>query len=77
MVRPGQPLKSVVYPGQPGVGHAWAYLPGYAETAMRLIERHTELPAFSVFHFDGHWFEPGVAMAEAVRTSLQGIGCLD
>ena len=37
IVKPGQPLKSVVYPGQPKTGHAWAYLPDFAETALRLI----------------------------------------
>jgi nucleoside-diphosphate-sugar epimerase len=69
VVKPGRPLKAVVYPGQPEVGHAWAYLPDVAETAMQLIERDGELPAFAVFHFDGHWFERGVAIAEAVRTA--------
>jgi len=67
IVKPGQPLKSVVYPGQPKTGHAWAYLPDFAETALRLIERDAELPPFAVFHFDGHWFEQGVEIAEAVR----------
>ncbi len=65
VVTPHRRLKRVVYPGS--VGHAWAYLPDVAETAMRLIERRAELPAFAVFHFDGHWFEHGVGMAEAVR----------
>jgi hypothetical protein len=34
---------------------------------MRLIERDADLPAFAVFHFDGHWFEHGVEIAEAIR----------
>lgn len=67
LVKPGRPLKAVVYPGRPNVGHAWAYLPDVAETAMRLIERRGELPTFAVFHFGGHWFEPGVDIAKAVR----------
>jgi len=67
MVKPGRRLKYVVYPGQPEVGHAWAYLPDVAETAMRLIERNADLPPFAVFHFDGHWFEHGIDIAEAVR----------
>jgi nucleoside-diphosphate-sugar epimerase len=69
LVKPGRMLKAVVYPGQRNVGHAWAYLPDVAETAMRLIERDAELPAFAVFHLEGHWFERGVEMAEAVRTA--------
>ena len=69
VVKPGRRLTSVVYPGRREVGHAWAYLPDYAETAMRLIEREAALPAFAVFHFDGHWFERGVDMAEAVRAA--------
>lgn len=36
---------------------------------MRLIDRDTRLPAFAVFHFDGHWFERGVDIAEAVRAA--------
>jgi nucleoside-diphosphate-sugar epimerase len=70
LVKPGRRLKAVVYPGEPQVGHAWAYLPDVAETAMRLIERDADLPAFAVFHFGGHWFEPGVEIAEAIRAAV-------
>ena len=38
MVKPGKPLKSVVYPGERNAGHAWAYLPDLAE-AVALIGR--------------------------------------
>jgi nucleoside-diphosphate-sugar epimerase len=69
MVTPGRRLRVVIYPGRRAVGHAWAYLPDLAETAVRLVERDAELPAFAVFHFGGHWFERGVEMAEAVRTA--------
>lgn len=69
MVKPGRALKAVVYPGRRKVGHAWAYLPDFAETAARLIERRAELPPFASFHFGGCWFERGVEMAEAVRTA--------
>jgi nucleoside-diphosphate-sugar epimerase len=51
------------------VGHAWAYLPDVAETAMQLIAREAELPPFGMFHFGGHWFDRGVGMAEAVRAA--------
>jgi nucleoside-diphosphate-sugar epimerase len=69
LVKPGRKVAAIVYPGRPEVGHAWAYLPDVAATAMRLIERDAELPAFATFHFDGHWFERGIAIAEAVRTA--------
>jgi nucleoside-diphosphate-sugar epimerase len=70
MIKPGRRVTSVSYPGRPDVGHAWAYLPDYTQTAMRLISRDAELPAFAVFHFGGHWFERGIEMAEAVRTAV-------
>lgn len=67
LVKPGRPLRAVTYPGDRDVGHAWAYLPDLAETIARLLDRETELQPFDVFHFAGHWFERGVAMAEATR----------
>jgi nucleoside-diphosphate-sugar epimerase len=69
LVKPGRPLRSVVYRGRPDAGHAWAYLPDVAETAMRLIEREVELPPYAAFHFGGHRFERGVDIAEAVRAA--------
>ncbi len=65
MVRRGRPLERVAYPGRPDAGHTWAYLPDLAETVMRLLDRETELADFEVFHFGGHWFEPGVGIARA------------
>ncbi len=70
LVKPGRRVRSVVYPGRREAGHAWAYLPDFAATALRLIERDAELPDFAVFHFGGHWFERGVEIAEAVRTAV-------
>lgn len=67
MVKPGRPLRSVVYPGDHDVAHAWAYLPDLAETFALLVEREHELSGFEVFHFGGHVFERGVEMAEALR----------
>jgi nucleoside-diphosphate-sugar epimerase len=67
LVKPGNPLRSVTYPGPRDVGHAWAYLPDLAETVARLLERDAELSAFEVFHFRGHWLEPGVEIADAIR----------
>ncbi len=67
MVKPNQPLTSLSYPGKREVGHAWAYLPDLAETIVQLILRQADLGSFEVFHFEGHWFERGVEIAEATR----------
>lgn len=67
MVKPGKPLKSVTYPGNRKAGHNWAYLPDLAQTIMQLVKRESELAAFDVFHFGGHWFEPGVDIAHVTR----------
>lgn len=67
LVKPGQPLSAVTYPGAHDVGHQWAYLPDLGETFAQLIERESELEPFARFHFQGHWLERGVAMADAIR----------
>ncbi len=67
MFRPARPLTRVVYPGRPEVGHAWTYLPDFAETAVRLLEQEERLEPYASFHFSGHWMERGVEMAEALR----------
>ena len=67
MVRPGQPVRFVIYPGRRAVGHAFAYLPDLAEAIARLAAIETRLAPFEVVHFAGHWLERGVAMAEAIR----------
>ena len=55
MVKPGAPLRSVTYPGDAEVGHAWAYLPDLAEAAARLAAIEASLPPFEALHFGGHW----------------------
>lgn len=67
LVKPGKPLRWLLYPGKRDVGHAWAYLPDLAETIAQLVEREAELGLFEVFHFQGHWFERGVEIAERTR----------
>jgi len=67
LVKSGKPLRWMLYPGKRNVGHAWAYLPDLAETIAQLLEREAELGSFECFHFDGHWFERGVEIAEATR----------
>jgi len=66
-VKPGHPVRAFVYPGRHDIGHAFAYLPDLAETMVQLIDRGDRLADFEVFHFQGHWFDRGVEIAEAVR----------
>lgn len=69
MVKPGHPLRSVVYPGRHGAAHAWAYLPDLARTIVALLDRDADLGRFETFHFGGHGFERGVEFAEATRAA--------
>jgi len=71
LVKPGGAIKSITYPGAPGVGHNWAYLPDLAETAAQLLEREDRLSVFETFHFGGHWDADGTAMVGAIRQVLQ------
>lgn len=66
LVKPGRPISAIAYPGAPGVGHAWAYLPDLAETMVRLVEREDALEPFARFHFAGHWDADGTAMVDAI-----------
>ena len=67
LVKPGQPLRAITYPGTPGAGHAWAYLPDLADTMVRLVEQDARLDTFETFHFAGHWDGDGMRMVEAIR----------
>ncbi len=69
MVKPQQPVRSVWFPGEANVGHAWAYLPDLAQTILRLAEIKDQLPTFETFHFQGHWTARGIEMAESIRTA--------
>jgi len=62
LVKPGQPITSIRYPGRPGVGHAWAYLPDLAETMAQLLDRESTVGAFERFHFEGQWDADGTRM---------------
>ena len=55
LVKPGQLVSTITYPGGPGIGHQWAYLPDVAETIVRLTERSDGLEDFAVLHMQGHW----------------------
>lgn len=61
----GRSAKVLNDPGSPGVGHAWAYVPDLAEAFARLVDRRDTLAPFEMVHFQGHWTDPGRAMAEA------------
>jgi nucleoside-diphosphate-sugar epimerase len=70
LVKPGRPVRSITYPGAPGVGHAWAYLPDVAETLALLAERESSLEAFDTYHFEGHWDPDGTVMTTTIAQAL-------
>jgi nucleoside-diphosphate-sugar epimerase len=67
LVKPGKPVSTITYPGAPGKGHQWAYLPDVAETIVRLLEISANLEDFAVFHMEGHWDADGTQMIDAIR----------
>jgi nucleoside-diphosphate-sugar epimerase len=67
LVKPGKPLAAISYPGTPGVGHQWAYLPDVAETMVRLIDKEEVLEPCATFHMEGHWDADGTRMIAAIR----------
>ena len=67
LLKAGQPVKSVMYPGRKGVGHQWAYLPDVAEIMVRLIENRPNLPAFASYHMEGVWDADGTKMIAAIE----------
>jgi nucleoside-diphosphate-sugar epimerase len=70
LVKPGKPVTSITYPGAPGIGHQWAYLPDVAETMARLLEKSELLEDFAVFHMEGHWDPDGGRMVAAIRQAV-------
>jgi hypothetical protein len=44
----------LTYPGPLDVPHAWAYLPDYAATLVRLAEARADFGTFETFGFPGH-----------------------
>ncbi len=73
LIKPGQPVKVVTYPGEPGVGHSWAYLPDLGETIARLLDHEAQLGQFETFHFRGHWDADGSAMVAAIDRVAGGV----
>ncbi len=67
LVKAGQPVRGVSYPGDAGVGHLWSYLPDVARTMVELLARRDRLEPFASFHMAGHWDADGTRMADAIR----------
>ena len=67
LVKPGKPVTSIMYPGDPATGHVWAYLPDLAETMVQLVEQEPRLATFERFHFGGQWDADGTAFVNAIR----------
>jgi nucleoside-diphosphate-sugar epimerase len=70
LVKPGKPVRSIMYPGKPDIGHAWAYLPDLAEAMVRLVELGDRLERFATYHFAGHWDADGTQMIAAIRRAV-------
>jgi nucleoside-diphosphate-sugar epimerase len=71
LVKPGQPVRSILYPGVPGVGHQWSYLPDVARTMLQLLAMRATLPAFARFHMAGHWDHDGRQMTGAIARVVE------
>ncbi len=69
LVKPDRTVTSVSYPGTPGVGHQWAYLPDLAEAMARLVSMEDRLRTFERVHMAGHWDPDGKRMIDAIRTA--------
>jgi nucleoside-diphosphate-sugar epimerase len=61
----------LTYPGPLGVEHAWAYLPDFAATLVRLAEQRASFGACETFGFPGHAVtgQEFIATIEAVTKS--------
>ena len=71
LVKPRQSVRSVLYPGAPGVGHQWSYLPDVARTMVQLLDVRATLPAFARFHMAGHWDRDGRQMTGAIARVVE------
>ena len=58
-----------VYPGDPTLIHAWAYLPDLAQAFVRVAERRAQLRGPHRLHFAGHSVT-GHAMREALEDAV-------
>ena len=53
----------VAIPGDPDIGHSWAYLPDFGEAFARIAAKRDSLGAFESFHFEGHYVTHGALVA--------------
>jgi nucleoside-diphosphate-sugar epimerase len=67
LVAPNRPLTNITYPGKPGVGHSWAYLPDAGEAFAQLMDREGVLEDFARFHFRGFRDKDGTELIAAIR----------
>ncbi|WP_248800009.1 NAD-dependent epimerase/dehydratase family protein [Pseudomonas sp. MWU13-2105] len=74
MIKPGRAVKVINLPGDPGVGHQWAYLPDVARTMVELLARRETLAPFAAFHMAGHWDADGTRMAAAISRLVERSG---
>ncbi|HET9510200.1 MAG TPA: NAD(P)H-binding protein [Sphingomonas sp.] len=69
MAKPVRPLRQIIDPVAPGIGHAWAYLPDLCETIARLMVLENLRP-FERVQFAGFWDADGTAMPTAIRRAV-------
>ncbi|AKJ29405.1 NAD-dependent epimerase/dehydratase family protein [Caldimonas brevitalea] len=74
VVKPGKAVTAVQLPGDPGVGHQWAYLPDVARTMVELLALRHTLPAFARFHMAGHWDADGMRMGVSIQDAALRAG---
>ena len=67
LIKPGQSVRKISYPGARGVGHQWSYLPDVARTIVELLARRDSLTPFAIFHMKGHFDQDGTQMTQAIR----------
>jgi nucleoside-diphosphate-sugar epimerase len=67
LIKPGQAVRKISYPGARGIGHQWSYLPDVARTIVELLARRDSLERFATFHMKGHWDQDGTQMTRAIR----------
>ncbi len=70
LVKPGRAVTSISYPGKPGVGHQWAYLPDVGDTIAALADRAAALGTYEVFNMEGHWDADGTRMIAAIKKAV-------
>jgi len=74
LIKPGQAVKHINLPGDPGVGHQWSYLPDVARTMVELLARRETLAPFAAFHMAGHWDTDGTQMAASISRVVERTG---